>query len=91
MKKINPVIHVGGGVLLKKSMIVGIFNTKTISEGSFKSDKYSFGTIDEERDNRSATLCDGGFIIRSHINAKTLRGRYDQQRKRLSKNLKRKT
>lgn len=88
MKKINPLIHVGGGQRLKKSIIIGIFNEKTISADTFTGDKYAKGKVDFTRDSKSMVLCEGDFIIESYTNSKTLYHRYEKQRDVFSKNLK---
>lgn len=86
MKKVNfdPLIHISSGQNIKKSIIIGIFNSISIEEGSLSSEIYEHVEISST--NKSLIYCDGHFLIKSPVRSETIHARYKKVKSQLIDN-----
>jgi len=82
--KIDPLIHISNGQDLKKSIIIGIFNSISISEGSLSANIYEHVEISSV--SKSVIYCDGHFLIKSPVRSETIHSRYKKVKSQLADN-----
>lgn len=71
-------LHIGLNYFISCPNIIAIFNAKEVDDILEHSSIKETIIIDEKRPVRSYIYCIGGYLVGSPIEAKTLKGRYEE-------------